>query len=115
MRSFLIAFLMLASVSFCIAQKLPSQKAVLQTLQLTNSYFMNKWSDPAKEIFVPSRNRTWPSHIWTRAVYYECLMELYGIDPQKKYYDYAVDWSEKHHWGLRSGIETRNGDNQACG
>ncbi|HEX8676520.1 MAG TPA: glycoside hydrolase family 88 protein, partial [Segetibacter sp.] len=43
------------------------------------------------------------------------LMALYNIDKQQKYYDYAVQWGEKHKWGLRNGIETRNADDQACG
>lgn len=97
------------------AQKLPSKKEVLKTATLANSYFMNKWPDPGKEIHVPSRNRTWPSHIWTRAVYYEGLMALYAIDKKKSYYDYAVDWGTKHNWDLRNGYTTRNADNQACG
>lgn len=59
------------------AQKLAAKKQVLQTITLANKYFMDKWPDPAKPIFVPSRSRTWPSHIWTRAVYYEGLMALY--------------------------------------
>src|SRR5436190_19033185 len=71
------------------AQQLPPQKEVLKTLTVANQYFMNKWPDAAKEIYVPSKNRTWPSHIWTRAVYYEGLMALYSIDKQKAYYDYA--------------------------
>ena len=102
---------------FCIAdaQKLPAKKKILQTVTLANKYFMNKWPDVAKEIYVPSKNRTWPSHIWTRAVYYEGLMALYGIDKKKTYYDYAVDWATKHNWNLRDGTKTRNGDNQACG
>ncbi|MGC4104302.1 glycoside hydrolase family 88/105 protein [Ferruginibacter sp.] len=97
------------------AQKLPEKKQVLQTITLANKYFMDKWPDAGKPIFVPSRNRTWPSHIWTRAVYYEGLMALYSVDPQKAYYDYAVDWGAKHQWNLRDGSRTRNGDNQACG
>jgi unsaturated rhamnogalacturonyl hydrolase len=97
------------------SQKLDSKKKVLQTITLANKYFMDKWPDPAKPIFVPSKNRTWPSHIWTRAVYYEGLMALYSVDKQKTYYDYAVDWSAKHQWNLRDGSRTRNGDNQACG
>ncbi len=42
-------------------------------------------------------------------------MALYSIDKKQEYYDYAVDWSNKHNWALRDGIKTRNGDNQACG
>ncbi len=98
------------------AQSLPAKKEILATLTRANQYFMNKWPDPIKDIHVPSRNRTWPSNIWTRAVYYEGLMALYSVDKQKNYYDYAVDWATKHKWNLRSGIiTTRNGDNQACG
>lgn len=60
-------------------------------------------------------NKTRPSNIWTRAVYYEGLMALYGVDPKKQYYDYAVDWGQKHGWGMRSGPKTRNADDQCCG
>ncbi|HEX5152004.1 MAG TPA: glycoside hydrolase family 88 protein [Parafilimonas sp.] len=97
------------------AQKLPSKDEILKTATLANSYFMNKWPDVSKEIYVPSKNKTWPSHIWTRAVYYEGLMALYAIDKNKSYYDYAVEWADKHNWSLRNGIATRNGDDQACG
>jgi rhamnogalacturonyl hydrolase YesR len=96
-------------------QKLPAQEQILGTITLANKYFMDKWPDPAKPIYVPSRSRTWPSNIWTRAVYYEGLMALYSVDKKKAYYDYAVDWGTKHQWNLRDGTKTRNGDNQACG
>lgn len=112
----LAGILMLVAVStFANAQQLSSKKAVLQTITLANKYFMEKWPDPGKPIFVPSRNRTWPSNIWTRAVYYEGLMALYSIDKKKAYYDYAADWATKHKWNLRNGTKTRNGDDQACG
>ncbi|MVN20816.1 glycoside hydrolase family 88/105 protein [Mucilaginibacter arboris] len=94
------------------AQPLPSKKEVLKVMQLTNNYFMQKWPDPGKEI---TTNRTRPSNIWTRGVYYEGLMALYQIDKDKKYYDYAVDWGQKHQWNLRNGITTRNADDQTCG
>lgn len=107
--------LLATALQFVNAQQLPSKKAVLQTLTLANKYFMEKWPDPGKPIFVPSRNRTWPSNIWTRAVYYEGLMALYSVDKQKAYYNYAVDWATRHKWTLRNGTKTRNGDDQACG
>ncbi|WP_266367003.1 glycoside hydrolase family 88/105 protein [Tellurirhabdus rosea] len=94
------------------AQKLPPKKEILAKMTLANDYFMQKWPDTGKEIVT---NKTRPSNIWTRAVYYEGLMALYGIDKQKRYYDYAVDWGTKHKWGLRSGVNTRNADDQACG
>lgn len=94
------------------AQKLPSKKSILNVMRLTNQYFMNKWPDTGKPIVT---NRERPSNIWTRGVYYEGLMALYSVDSQKKYYDYAVDWGEKHKWGLRNGITTKNADDQCCG
>ncbi|TWW01320.1 glycoside hydrolase family 88 protein [Chitinophaga pinensis] len=93
-------------------QALPPKKETLKTLTLVNRYFMEKWPDAGKDIVL---KKTWPSHIWTRAVYYEGLMALHQIDPQQSYYDYAVQWGDKHNWGLRGGITTRNADNQACG
>ena len=94
------------------AQKLPTKQATLNAMQLANNYFMNKWPDVGKTIIT---NRERPSNIWTRAVYYEGLMEMYKIDPSKKYYDYALQWAEFHKWNLRDGIKTRNADNQCCG
>src|SRR5690606_14748991 len=42
-------------------------------------------------------------------------MALCQIDPDKRYYDYAVDWGTQHKWSMRNGVETRNADDQACG
>lgn len=101
-----------ASVFSAGAQEIPSRKSVLATMRLANQYFMNKWPDAGRTIFT---NIERPSNIWTRAVYYEGLMALYAVDRKKKYYDYALQWGDKHHWGLRGGVETRNADNQCCG
>jgi rhamnogalacturonyl hydrolase YesR len=106
---FVLSFLI---TGFAGAQKLPSQKKILKPMRQANQYFMNKWPDTGKPIVT---NRERPSNIWTRAVYYEGLMALYAIDRQKKYYDYAVDWGDKHQWGMRSGNSTRNADDQCCG
>jgi rhamnogalacturonyl hydrolase YesR len=94
------------------AQKIPLKKDVLEKMRVANAYFMQKWPDPGTETIT---DKVRPSNIWTRAVYYEGLMALYKLDPNKKYYDYAVDWGEKHNWGMRSGTSTRNADDQACG
>ena len=94
------------------AQKLPLQQEVLQSMRLANAYFMHKWPDPGVQIVT---NIARPSNIWTRAVYYEGLMALYSIDPKKEYYDYAVDWGEKHQWTPRNGTGVRNADDQCCG
>jgi len=97
---------------FTRAQRLPEKKAITDVMALTNNYFMKKWPDPGKEIIT---NKTRPSNIWTRAVYYEGLMAFYKISPDKKFYDYAVQWGESHKWGLRDGPGTRNADDQCCG
>lgn len=107
-----VVFLLALTCLSAYAQKLPSKKKVLETMRTANAYFMNKWPDPGKSIIT---NRERPSNIWTRAVYYEGLMALYKIDPQKKYYDYAVEWGDKHNWSMRSGTFTRNADDQCCG
>ncbi len=103
-------------IGFCIepsfAQKIPKKKQTLSAMTLANDYFMKKWANTGDSI---TTNKTRPSNIWTRAVYYEGLMALYKIDAQKRYYDYAVSWGNHHKWGLRGGISTRNADNQCCG
>ena len=110
----LLSLLLLLSLltTTIFAQKLPSKKKILEPLRKANAYFMKQWPDPGKSIVT---NRERPSNIWTRAVYYEGLMALYAIDKNKSYYDYAVDWGNKHQWGLRDGANTRNADNQCCG
>ena len=94
------------------AQKLPSKKAILKPLVLTNDYFLKQYPDPGKETNV---GKIRPSNLWTRAVYYEGLMALYAVHPDKRYYDYAVDWGNAHKWGLWHGTTVRNADNQCCG
>ncbi|GEO07142.1 glycosyl hydrolase family 88 [Adhaeribacter aerolatus] len=109
---FLLSLAIIWGVAGVQAQRLPSKKQVLNTLRLTNDYFMKTWPDPGKEI---TTNKTRPSNLWTRAVYYEGLMALYGVDKQQKYIDYAVDWGQKHNWGLRNGRDTRDADDQCAG
>jgi len=85
----------------------PDRDKVLEQMQLANEYFMNKWPEVGKTIIT---NRERPSNIWTRGVYYEGLMALYGILPRETYYDYAYEWAEFHHWGFRNGSANRNAD-----
>lgn len=112
MKKFFLLLLVSGFLLNTEAQKLLSKKSIIKTLRLTNQYFMDKWPDAGKPIFT---NIERPSNIWTRAVYYEGLMALYAIDRQKAYYDYAFQWGEKHKWGLRGGVKTRNADNHCCG
>jgi unsaturated rhamnogalacturonyl hydrolase len=91
---------------------LPSRAAVVGAMTTANNYFMNKWPDPGVAIVT---DKTRPSHIWTRAVYYEGLMGLYSVDAQKRYYDYAVQWGTSHAWGLNNGTTTTSADDQCAG
>jgi rhamnogalacturonyl hydrolase YesR len=88
----------------------PSRASVLSALTLANNYFMTKWSDPGVNI-----DASHPSHIWTRAVYFEGLMALHAVDPQPRYYDYAVKWGSSHAWGINGGTTTLSADNQCAG
>ena len=115
MNNLKISFLLLAFVFVAgksKAQNLPSKKEIMDKMVLANAYFMKKWPDPG-QVIVNDKAR--PSHIWTRAVYYEGLMALYQVNPDKAYYDYSVTWGESHQWGLNGGVQTRNADNQCCG
>ena len=47
------------------AQEMPTQKEILNTMLLTNDYFMKKWPDPSEATNV---KRIRPSNLWTRAV-----------------------------------------------
>ncbi|KOS05628.1 glycosyl hydrolase family 88 [Flavobacterium akiainvivens] len=93
--------------------EIPSKASVLEVMQRSNNYFMQKWPDPGAPTFGGGKERS--SNLWTRAVYYEGLMAMYEIDKDKKYYDYAVLWGERHKWGLRGGMETRHADNHCAG
>ncbi len=108
-------FAIVAITSDCTSskkmQKGSGSEEVLSVMRLTNKYFMDKWPDAGKSIIT---NIERPSNIWTRAVYYEGLMALYSIDKKQEYYDYALQWGQKHNWGLRGGAKTRNADNQCC-
>ena len=91
---------------------LPGRGQIVAALILANDYFMRKWPDPGAKI---EGAKSWPSHIWTRAVYYEGLMALHKVNPDARYYQYAVQWGEAHKWGLPGGAKTVNADNQCSG
>lgn len=107
-----LLLLLILMITGAQAQELPTKKEVMDKMVLTNAYFMQKWPDPGIPIVT---DKTRPSNIWTRAVYYEGLMALYKLNPDKAYYDYAEKWGESHNWGLNGGIQTRNADNHCCG
>lgn len=93
-----------------MAQK-ATQADVLKAARSANDYFMAKYADPTEPTNV---KKIRPSSLWTRAVYYEGLMALYSIDPDKRYIDYTDCWADFHKWTPRDGISTRDADNQCC-
>lgn len=101
---------------------LPSQSLVLEAMRRANDFFVARWPDPSLDIVSPDKTR--PSNLWTRAIYFEGLMSLFAIEPdavkRAAYYDYAVAWgsSKSHPWALTytaPSVPTNNADNQACG
>lgn len=115
------SFLLLMAMLFCFTSCQTKQKEatlsakedVLKTLTLTNKYFMDKWPDTGKTIIT---NKERPSNIWTRAVYYEGLMDLYKLTNDKSYLDYAISWGESHHWRLAGhGVKGSHADYHVCG
>ncbi len=91
---------------------------VLAALRKANDYFLVTYPDPHAPIKLEAKNTEYPSNIWTRAVYYEGLMDLYKIDPQIRYLDYLKAWGDSHEWkmgGRAQDAYTRNADNQSCG
>ena len=105
-----LIFLTLALFALTNLQAQTPQE-VLKVAQRANDYFMKKYSDPT----VPTNvNRIRPSSLWTRAVYYEGLMELYKVDPQQRYIDYTDRWADFHKWTPRNGITTCDADDQCC-
>ena len=93
----------------------PSSAEVIAQARRVNDYFMHKFPDPLRVVPFPSRRKVYEGNIWTRGVYYEGLMALYGVDPQQRYLDYTMDWGDKFDWDMRNGQTlTRNADNYCC-
>lgn len=112
-----IAFFLFSGINTAHSRD-PKKTEILKVLRLTNAHLMNKWPDPGEKIPYPSRNKSYESHIWTRAYYYEGLMDLWEIDPKQEYLDYALLWANKHNFEIRGtedGKVTRNADNHCAG
>lgn len=108
----LITIIAAAAMMMPAAAQNSKQTEVLNTARNANDYFMAKYADPT----VPTNvKRVRPSNLWTRAVYYEGLMALYGIDRNQKYIDYTDKWASFHKWTPRNGVKTRDADDQCCG
>ena len=113
LSEFVLSMVLLAGFSLICPgdAKAQSPADILSAAQKANDYFMSHWPDPTEPTFV---GRMRESNLWTRAVYYEGLMALHSIDPQQRYIDYAMQWSDFHKWQARGGTESTNADNQCC-
>ena len=110
MKKTILTLIALLMVSATFAQSEQANN-VMKTLRLANDYFMAKYADPT----IPTNvNRVRPSSLWTRAVYYEGLMELYKVDAQQRYIDYTDSWADFHKWTPRNGITSCDADDQCC-
>lgn len=86
----------------------PTRSELGSVLARVNHQFAAKWPDPSAPL---PGNRS--SNLWTRGVYYEGLLALYGVSKTQEYLDYALAWAEVNHWALRSSVT--NADNQCAG
>ena len=111
MKKIFLLLAMALVVSGTYAQQ-ASAGDVLDKARLANKYFMTKYADPTLPTNV---GRIRPSSLWTRAVYYEGLMALYGIDQNPAYIDYTDRLADFHQWTPRNGIKTTDADDQCCG
>ena len=99
---------------FLNSMLISSQKKenILKILRNVNNYFISNYPDPTLPTITDKER---PSSLWTRAVYYEGLMELQKIDPNPHYLNYSLIWADFHKWTPRDGIHTTDADNQCCG
>ena len=109
MRKFSIILILLLKFLLIICEK---PENILKVAKLVNNYFMNTYPDPTMPTNV---GKIRPSNLWTRAVYYEGLMELNSIEPQPEYLNYSLTWANFHKWTPRNGVKTTDADDQCCG
>lgn len=111
MRKILLLLALSMGFGVCNATELPSKDSILSVVNRVNDYFMAQWPDPTKDTFVKRRR---PSSLWTRGVYYEGLMAVYGISPEERFINYTRTWADYHKWTPRNGTTTTHADNQCC-
>lgn len=107
----ILTFVAAVAIALTAVAQTATQAEVLDAARNANDYFMAKYADPTEPTNV---KKIRPSSLWTRAVYYEGLMALYGIDPKNEYIDYTDRWAAFHKWTPRDGTSTRDADNQCC-
>ena len=58
----ILSTVLVFTFSLIQAQQLPPKNEVLAKMKLTNAYFMNKWTDPGKEIVTDKNVRVISGH-----------------------------------------------------
>lgn len=102
----------------CTAMSAQSANSVLKAMETANKHFMAVHPDPSTPTNV---NKIRTSNLWTRAVYYEGLVELIKLEKEvgssqlEQNTKYINDWANFHKWSPRDGVTTRNADNYCCG
>lgn len=99
------------------AQEKLSVQDVMQSMELANDHFIQKYPDAGAPTFVKKQR---PSNLWTRGVYFEGLWELTELERLHggwrygNYYKYIFDWGTAHNWTPRNGCRTRDADDYCC-
>jgi unsaturated rhamnogalacturonyl hydrolase len=95
------------------AQSLPTASSAVSAMNLANQYFQAQFPNPGLPVTTGATVR--PSNYWFRAVYFEGLMDFYGINPQPGFLSYAVTWGSGNKWSLVGGNSDRNANDQCAG
>lgn len=118
MRTLLFTVSLLIAISASAEKvKMPSKAKVLESMEVANDYFINKYPDAGAPTYVKKMR---PSNLWTRGVYFEGLVELIDIEQaaQSPKYEqnnqYLYDWASSHEWVPRNGVKTRDADDYCC-
>lgn len=118
MRTLLFTVSLLIAISASAEKvKMPTKAKVLESMEVANDYFINKYPDAGAPTYVKKMR---PSNLWTRGVYFEGLVELIDIEQaaQSPKYEqnnqYLYDWASSHEWVPRNGVKTRDADDYCC-
>lgn len=76
-------------------------------------YFMRTNPDVGADSYVGGKKRN--SRIWTRAIFYEGLLNMYREQPREEWMTYTLDWANFHNWYSCTDSQRRHADFQCCG
>ena len=93
---------------------MPSQSQIMSDMLLANQHFTNEWPVAGCSSCLSANH---PSCIWTRATYFEGVLELYRLNQDPLIYKYATNWGAFTNWCLRYNLDStdRTPDDQGVG